>query len=117
MKNFFNKTILLNYSIQIIVPLIFTIVFILMNGQKLEYNALVLSYVNTNSFGLWLIFGNIERIYFDLLIMFFIKYIFVVFYANIFKNNQKVIFSISIITSVLGSIVLYPIVTKFMLRV
>lgn len=116
MKNIVNKTIIINYTLQLIIPLIFTIIFILINNHSLEYNNIFLSYINTSSAWIWLIFWNIERIYFDLFIIFILKYIIVTIYCNLFKNNKKIIIGITLISTVLWAIIVYPIASIFMLK-
>ncbi|PZM85610.1 hypothetical protein DLH72_01885 [Candidatus Gracilibacteria bacterium] len=112
-KFLFSKTILINYLIQIILPLILTIIFTFGEYPKnLDIEDMIFGYNSANSFGIWflnMLKSGFERnIYIDIIYIFIFKYIFVLVYVKIIgENNKKTLITISIISSVLGTLIGY----------
>ncbi|PZM85609.1 hypothetical protein DLH72_01880 [Candidatus Gracilibacteria bacterium] len=120
-KFLFNKTILTNYLIQIILPLILTIIFIFGEYPRyLNIENIAFRYNSANSFGIWflnMLKSGFERnIYIDTIYILIFKYIFVLIYVKLIgENNKKTLITISIIISIVGSFLGYIIFALFTL--
>lgn len=105
-KEIFNKAILINYLIQIIVPLIFVIIWLIVWIVDHDFKNLIFMYnfISTSWIMLIIDFPK-DTLYIMTLSILLFKYIFVLFYVKLLWNKNKLILSISIITSIITSII------------
>ncbi|PZM85611.1 hypothetical protein DLH72_01890 [Candidatus Gracilibacteria bacterium] len=112
-KYFFNKTILINYLIQIILPFIF--IMVVTFGYSYEnIQSILLKYNTANSFGIGgVIFSKArfeEIMYESLLTILIIKFFFVLLYVKIIGEDKKrALIVFSIMTSLIGAYLGYEI--------
>lgn len=112
-KYFFNKTILINYLIQIILPFIF--IMVVTFGYSYEnIQSILLKYNTANSFWIWgVIFSRArfeEIMYESLFTILIIKFFFVLLYVKIiWEDKKRALIVFSIMTSLIWAYLWYEI--------
>lgn len=106
-KNLFNKIIILNYLIQIFIPFILINLIFLLSVENKSIDNFLFLYSNINSPFIWF---NIwwENLLLWVIIWFFVKYLYTIFYVKIiWYNKKKTLIIFSIISSLIISIIWY----------
>lgn len=106
MNKLLNKNIIINFSIHLIIGIIITL-YIFLNWH-ISIENFLFKFTSINSWWLFLLFWDIDNLYYWIFYWFILKYLFVIFTIKIFyKKSEKFIIIFSFITSIIISLAWY----------